>query len=510
MDVIGNNIANVNTAGYKTSRVIFQDIFSQNVSAGMANQGPIGGTNPRQIGLGIRLSTVDVIHSRAAFQRTDKETDMMINGDGFFIVAQQNMETGQWDYVYTRAGNFDIDNEGYLVTSGGLYVMGRSFELEMGVVSPGAEEVLRRDMIRAGEYRPAGPAVGSTYPGHDAIAAGDPVPAGSTLPAGYFIAGDIIPADFFGAGIPDTVAYTVPTGETWPATATVTTIALAAAPRDVPAAAPIPATQTPARDIPGPPTGGFRIGDVLPAGLFGPGVPAADITVDENNIYTLNTTTTFPAPVTMPWPAETRPAVAYAPQREPIFGLVASDGYIGNEGNRPDAYGLTRIRLTAMQPVLPIDPNTGLPTGYPPREPGELDADYALRLQTEFIDQLVDMQEVSLPGFAVADNGDVSVIVGNRKLVIGQLALAMFANPSGLEKAGNSLYRESASSGPVVVTEAFMDGAGKVDGGGLEMSNVDLANEFTDMIVTQRGFQANSRIITVSDTMLEELVNLKR
>jgi len=119
-------------------------------------------------------------------------------------------------------------------------------------------------------------------------------------------------------------------------------------------------------------------------------------------------------------------------------------------------------------------------------------------------------REVGLPGFSVATNGDVSVILGNRKVVIGQIALAMFANPAGLEKAGNSLYRESASSGPVIETEAFLDGAGAIDGGGLEMSNVDIANEFTDMIVTQRGFQANSRIITVSDTMLEELVNLKR
>ena len=86
----------------------------------------------------------------------------------------------------------------------------------------------------------------------------------------------------------------------------------------------------------------------------------------------------------------------------------------------------------------------------------------------------------------------------------------MFANVAGLEKAGNSLYRETTSSGEHKWGLALEDGAGRVNGGGLEMSNVDLASEFTDMIVTQRGFQANSRIITVSDSMLEELVNLKR
>jgi len=507
MDVIGNNIANVNTAGYKTARVIFQDIFSQNVASGMANQGSIGGTNPRQIGLGIRLSTVDVIHSRAAFQRTDKETDMMINGDGYFIVSQQNMETGQWDYVYTRAGNFDIDNEGYLVTSGGLYVMGRTFELEMGVVSAGNEAMPRRDMIRPGAFNMGSPEV--TWPAVADTTIGAAVAAAAaartppiTLDAGWFTAN---PAGF-----------TLEIGESWsppagdprqpiPATArTFTSLAALTAAADtvLPGHAALTVPAVPPTPIP---ANGYRVGDILPAGLFGPGTPPAQVIINEANIGEWNDGTVR-QPV-VPWPAQARPEVPFTPARPPIFGLVASDGYTGIE--EPDAYGLTRIRLTTEQIVLPLDPNTGLPIGYPERIEGETDAAYTIRLEA-WLTTLTDTDEISLPGFSVADNGDVSVIVGNRKLVIGQLALAMFANASGLEKAGNSLYRESASSGPVIVTEAFMDGAGKIDGGGLEMSNVDLANEFTDMIVTQRGFQANSRIITVSDTMLEELVNLKR
>lgn len=264
MDVIGNNIANVNTVGYKTARVMFQDIFSQNVAAGSAADPGAGrgGTNPMQIGLGIRMSTVDVIHTASAFARTDRPTDMMINGDGFFRLENPE-DPDLAASLFTRAGNFDIDSEGFLVSSHGFFV--RGWEV-------------------------------------------DPV------------TGD--PAD---------------------------------------------------------------------------------------------------PPVSI------------------------------------------RIRL--------LDDDTN---------------------------------------FMVAQNGDVSVLRGGARTVIARLDVTLFRNPAGLEKAGNSLFRASASSGPALPGFPGEDGRGVIDAGGLEMSNVDLADQFTDMIVTQRGFQANSRIITVSDTMLEELVNLKR
>ena len=411
MDVIGNNIANVNTAGYKTSRVIFQDIFSQNVSAGMANNnqpiggGGIGGTNPMQVGLGIRLSTVDVIHSKSAFGRTDRETDMMINGDGYFIVRGPDGD------FFTRAGNFDIDNEGYLVNSLGFFVMGRTSELTMGVIDPGQPAYPER-------------AGGTLYEEDDVV------PVGTVIPNGYFKAGQTVPANIFGPGVPavDTV---VPAGQSYPATAMRTRIEFEA--------------------------------------------------IDDF----------------------TEPPSGAQPFRPPSFGLIPA-------GVNPesDADGLSRIRVTsdayfAIPPwdELTADQQNDLLAMIASGDPADFDP--------EFFNQF-EQKTVSLPGFSVAENGDVSVILSNRKVVIGRIAIAMFSNPSGLDKAGNSLYRESASSGPAVRTEAYLDGAGKIDGGGLEMSNVDLANEFTDMIVTQRGFQANSRIITVSDTMLEELVNLKR
>lgn len=113
--------------------------------------------------------------------------------------------------------------------------------------------------------------------------------------------------------------------------------------------------------------------------------------------------------------------------------------------------------------------------------------------------------------FSIAQNGDVNIIRADGTPDSSQkISLAIFANPAGLEKLGRSLYRESANSGDPQVSNPGDDGVGDLVASTLEMSNVDLAEEFTEMIVAQRGFQANTRIITTSDEILQELVNLKR
>ena len=112
LDVIGNNIANVNTVGYKASRTVFQEVYSQTLKAAAAptTDGNRGGTNPQQVGLGVSVAAIDVLHTSSGVQRTDKATDLAIEGDGFFVVAD-----GDTRY-YTRAGNFDISPNGYLVS----------------------------------------------------------------------------------------------------------------------------------------------------------------------------------------------------------------------------------------------------------------------------------------------------------------------------------------------------------------------------------------------------------
>jgi len=117
----------------------------------------------------------------------------------------------------------------------------------------------------------------------------------------------------------------------------------------------------------------------------------------------------------------------------------------------------------------------------------------------------------ALQSFTIGQDGVITGVFSNgRTRPIGQIALASFSNPTGLEKTGNSLYRASVNSGLAQVGVTGSGGRGTLSGSTLEMSNVDLAQEFTNLIIAQRGFQANSRIITASDEMLQDLVNLKR
>ncbi len=243
LDVIGNNISNVNTYGFKKGRTIFKDLVSQTTAGATGATDTRGGINPKQVGLGSQLAAVDTLHTSGSLQSTGNTLDLAISGDGFFQVA----ENGSTDIFYTRAGNFYLDTDGNIVNSEGLFLVGTT-----------------------------------------------PIPTD---------------AKSMSIGADGTVTY------------------------------------------------------------------------------------------------------------------VAADGSLGNAG---------------------------------------------------------------------------------------QIEIAKFSNPGGLTKAGANYYQQSPASGDPLAGAPLLEGRGSVQSGFLEMSNVDLSEEFTEMIVAQRGFQANTRIITTSDQILEELVNLKR
>ena len=262
LDVTGNNIANANTTGYKASTTVFSDTLSQMLTAASGGNAERGGTNPIQIGLGVQLAATSTNFGQGSAQLTGRATDVMLNGDGFFVLRDGA------ENAYTRAGAFTFDQTGVLVAPTGMRVQGYALD---------------------------------------------------------------------GAGLP---------------------------------------------------TG-----------------------------------------------------------------------------------GLTDVDLNML----------ALPPG------------------------------VELTSYSIAADGKVrGVFSDGIQRDVCQLAVADFNNPMGLEKIGDTAFRESANSGPVELGIAGQGQRGQIQAGALEMSNVDLSAEFTNLILAQRGFQASSRVITTSDQVLEELVNIKR
>jgi len=294
MDVIGNNVSNVNTTGYKSSRTIFQDIYSQTVRSATASTSTTGGSNAQQVGLGVSISTIGMNMTEGSTQSTSYPLDFSISGDGFIVVSD-----GNGGYYYTRNGALTLDNDGYLVTANGDYVM----------------------------------------------------------------------------------------------------------------------------------------------------------VVAEN----------------------TTDAVSDGTSDDATTSIENCDSFTLND--------LTNIQLLRSY----TDETTGNTVEY---------TDYA-----------VDSNGVITVTAATTDSTTGETTTETK--TIGRMVIATFNNAGGLEKAGSSYYVEGANSGNAAYNFAG-NNCGSLTSGSLEMSNVDLATELTNMIITQRGFQANSRVITTSDTLLEELINLKR
>ncbi|WPK11949.1 flagellar hook-basal body complex protein [Lysinibacillus louembei] len=309
LDVIGNNIANVNTHGFKKGRVIFKDLMSQTQAGASGPSMGAGGVNAKQIGLGSTLATIDTIHGTGSRQNTGRVLDVAMEGEGFFVVGKlagddvdETLIEGFTGTAYTRAGNFYMDREGFLVNSNGDYVIG--WMQEDGDLPDG---------ITDGMVNPDGAIIThSPLQGDDAVEISE-----------------------------------------------------------------------------------------------------------------------------LKWAED-------ALQREDVAG--------------------GRI-------LIPTD-----------------------------------AQEIS-----IGEDGTVTYVSADGILTFaGQIMVAKFPNAEGLTKMGNNYFQVSANSGETQFGAGSSFGIGKTVSGGLEMSNVDLSEEFTEMIVAQRGFQANTRIITTSDEILQELVNLKR
>ena len=395
LDVVGNNIANVNTTGFKSSAVIFQDVLSQTIQGAGANAptADIGGTNASQVGLGVAVGRISTNYSQGALQRTDREMDFAIRGDGFFAVEAAG------EQLYTRAGSLSLDANGRLVTATGGLVQGWSANL-------------------AGAIDTNSPSGAISVPVGSLIA---PTPTTTVNLNGNLPTGDAVNAAYTtSVEVYDTQGEPVLASFTFTKTAT---------------------------------------DEWTVSGEYGS--PAVGFDLTENVI-------TFDANGDISAPADLDVNIA----ADEIPGVPAFTLKLDSSAGRVSQYGeLATVSVTTQD---------GSAAG-------------------------------ALQALSVSQEG---VLIGSysngRNRPIAQFAIAQFANPEGLEKVGDSSFRTTVNSGVSQLNTAGLGGRGLISSGTLEMSNVDLAAEFTNLIVAQRGFQANSRVVTSSDEILSDIVNLKR
>jgi len=482
MDVIANNIANVNTTGYKSSRVTFYDVFNQTISGASQADADRGtrGRNPMQIGLGTNVASIDQIMTTGAAQRTDWVFDLMIQGEGFFVLQD---ETGQ--NFFTRAGAFRVDESGNITNSSGMAVCGWTRvqdSLGRYVIEPGKISPLKitADM----EFADPEPTSDIKIDGNLNVADGGSATASGFVSTMAFY-------DTLGTRYIVDIEYKYQGNNIW--TATIANQAALASDPDITFDFPMSWDSFPTA-----PGAADPLQSVAPM----PATPNRTLHIAFDRFGTLQHASTTPITVggTPPAPVIPAPDLRQTEMRlimgQPDLASLADDIDInvadagfgktiypatGKTSNNQISIDLTALGQKAMNTNATATPLNG-------KEPGRL-------TQT-----------------SIGEDGIIRGIYSNgTSEVLGQIVLTQFKNPAGLEKVGGSVFRATGNSG-------YFDGIGIAPGtsgttllsGVLEMSNVDLSQEFSEMIVTQRGFQSNSRIMSTSDEMLQELVNLKR
>ncbi|MCR4939367.1 MAG: flagellar hook protein FlgE [Treponemataceae bacterium] len=445
MDVIGNNVANVNTTGFKRGRVNFQDMISQQLSGAAKPNEEKGGVNPKEVGLGMSIASIDTIFNQGNLQSTGVSTDIAIQGNGFFI-----LKNGE-ETFYSRAGTFGVDEEGTLVNpANGFRVQGwmaRELNGEMVLNTAGTPEDL---IIPIGQKDPAKATTNVDFSCN--LNKNTPIIAEGASDS------DIAKAtwgtetkiyDSFGNEHILSVSFTrVPeTDNQWLATVNV----------DLENAA---ETNT-------------RIGFENTDGVTNQFVVTFD------NLGRLQAVSDSSDRTSNP---------------EGEIQLIASYTV---PGANPDADGNpARQTMNINLGTIGSMKNTITQSASSSSTKAFYQDGYTLGY---------------LDNFKIDSSGIITGVYSNGTTrTIGQIGMASFTNQGGLEKAGDNTYVASNNSGLANISTSGIAGKGTLLSGALEMSNVDLTEQMTDMIITQRGFQANSKTIQTSDTLLETVLGLKR
>jgi flagellar hook protein FlgE len=392
LNTIGNNLANLNTTAFKTQSTTFEDLFYQNI-------GTSGSGDLQQVGVGTRVSGTSSNFSQGSLTTTSSNTDMALSGQGFFLVQQGAVQS------LTRAGGFQLNASGDLITTGGQSVMG--YGVKNGVVDVNGGLQALQIPVTTNESAQATQNVQMT------------TNLDSTAAVGTSFSSPVTIYDSLGGGHNATVTYNKQSASTW----------------------------------------GYSIA-----------IPAGDATGKPvNNTGTL----TFNSSGALTSPASNVPGVSFP-------GMVdgASDLTFGF--NLYGASGTSLLTQTAGASNTAATIQDGFAAG-------------------------------AYQNFSVDGNGVISASFSNGHTAqVGQVAVANVTNTSGLIFAGANNYQATDASGPIAIATANVGGRGTIEGEALEQSNVDISSEFSDLIVAQRAFEANSKTVTTFDTVTQDAIAMVR
>jgi len=550
MDVISNNIANVNTTGFKSSRVTFQTLLAQTIRGSIPGAIGSGGQDSIQIGLGMAISGVDKLNTQGVLSNTSKLTDMAISGDGYFIM------TDGYRKFYSRDGAFDLDSTGALISPAtGLRVNGWVAE-----TNASGQKVINSAMPPSAPLTiPLGAGVNAKSSSMVSFSGNLNGSSTDLVSSGVVESSTVASAISFATTATDALTFTYG-GKTYNATistaltkdaSTIADLATAMATAinaALVAGGETDVVQVTASDSASVSAEGGLVFKAAKSLSFGSS-PSSNLELGAALKGRASTglesmTTSIVAYDTLGMAHELtvkfQKQVPTAGGAGPVFSntwkwtvanldagtTLKADtaagqafGFVTFDSSGKFQSATTSTVAGATAPVTATDLTGSRVTLNFANGQSQ---GQQLLLDFTRMSQLQDGNTVSavendghptgtLTSFTVGSNGLITGSYSNGvQEALGQIALATFANPSGLSLVSQNLMSESANSGIPQVGVPGAGARGQINGGQLELSNVDLSVQFTDMIRAERGFQANSRIITTSDEMLQDLVNLKR
>lgn len=398
LDVVGNNLANLNTVGYKSQRTLFQDAVYQALSPGSPGTANSGGTNPTQVGFGVTVGQIGTQFQQGVVTPTGRSLDAAIQGAGYFVLNNGNRTQ------FSRAGSFDIDANGFLVDPATGYLVQRNglvgdpTPTQPGFQVPGDTRI----KVPFGAGSPGVPTTTVNFQGN----------ISSTLQVGQNRTTAMQVFDSLSASQTLTLTFTKTAANTYSVAASVPNAAVT--------------------------------------------LSSATVTFDNSGVL-LN-------------PASITANVSGLPGTNPQ-NIVLSFGTVGQ------ATGVTQFGGVSTVAAVTQD---GLASGV-------------------------------LTSVAIDNNGNLQGQFSNgRTVALAQLAIAGFNNEGGLLRTGQNYFSTGPASGEAIVGVAREGGRGGIQGASLEGSNVDVAIEFSRLIIAQRGFQVNARTVTAANETLQELANIIR